>query len=38
LNNWVLLGTATVGGAGTMAFTDLDAANYPHRFYRFVVP
>jgi autotransporter-associated beta strand protein len=37
-NNWVLLGTATVGGAGTMAFTDLEAVNYPHRFYRFVVP
>ena len=37
-NNWVFIGTAIVGGAGTMAFTDLDAANYPHRFYRFVLP
>ena len=38
LNNWVPIGTAVVGGAGTMAFTDLDAVNYPHRFYRFVLP
>ena len=37
-NNWVFIGTAIVGGAGTMAFTDLDAVNYPHRFYRFRLP
>jgi len=37
-NNWVFIGTTIVGGAGTMAFTDLDAVNYPHRFYRFVLP
>ena len=36
--NWVNIGQAMVGGAGTMAFADMDAGNYQHRFYRFRTP
>jgi hypothetical protein len=31
---WVTLGTNTPGDDGTWSFTDLEASNYPLRFYR----
>ena len=34
LNNWVNLGPAIEASPGTFLFTDLQATNYPHRFYK----
>ena len=31
---WTTIGTVTVGGTGTLNFTDTNAASFPRRFYR----
>jgi hypothetical protein len=31
---WTVIGTVTVGASGSVIFTDLNAANFPKRFYR----
>jgi hypothetical protein len=31
---WTVIGTATVDETGSLNFTDIDAPNYPQRFYR----
>jgi autotransporter-associated beta strand protein len=36
-SNWVEVGSGTFTG-GAFIFTDLQATNYPHRFYRVVTP
>ena len=36
--NWLNIGTATANGSGVLQFTDLNATNYPMRFYRFSWP
>lgn len=34
LSAWTVIGTVTLGAAGSLDFTDPTAANYPLRFYR----
>ncbi len=34
LSNWAAIGTVTLDASGTSNFTDVNAANYPARFYR----
>jgi autotransporter-associated beta strand protein len=36
--NWTNIGTATANGAGALQFTDPNATNYNHRFYRLSWP
>jgi hypothetical protein len=36
--NWTILGPATEGLPGQFQFTDLQATNYPRRFYRLRLP
>ena len=31
---WTVIGSVTLGAAGSMEFTDVNAANFPRRFYR----
>jgi hypothetical protein len=31
---WTVIGTVTMGAGGTLDFTDINAANFPKRFYR----
>jgi hypothetical protein len=38
LNTWANLGAPVEAPPGTFQFTDLQAANYPQRFYRASVP
>jgi hypothetical protein len=38
LNTWSNLGAPTESPAGTFQFTDLQATNYPQRFYRVTTP
>lgn len=38
LNTWSNLGVPTESPAGTFTFTDLQATNYPQRFYRVTTP
>jgi len=38
LNTWSNLGTPIESPAGTFTFTDLQATNYPQRFYRVQSP
>ncbi len=38
LNTWSNLGAPTEAPAGTFTFTDLQATNYPQRFYRVTMP
>jgi hypothetical protein len=35
---WVTIGTASADGSGAFSFMDLDAPNYPARFYRLAGP
>jgi len=37
-SNWTVLGSATEISPGQFQFTDSQAANYPHRFYRLRSP
>jgi hypothetical protein len=39
-SSWTVLGAAveTPAGSGQFQFTDLQATNYPHRFYRVILP
>ena len=34
LVDWVTIGTVTLGATGSREFTDVNAANFPRRFYR----
>jgi len=36
--NWVNLGSITADASGVLQFIDVDAANFPMRFYRFALP
>jgi hypothetical protein len=36
--SWVPIGTNVVGGTGLSTFDDLDATNYPSRYYRTIAP
>lgn len=38
INTWSNLGAPTEAPAGTFTFTDLQATNYPQRFYRVTTP
>ena len=38
LNTWSNLGTPLESPSGTFTFTDLQATNYPHRFYKVQAP
>ncbi|MEI6198212.1 MAG: hypothetical protein WCS42_28170, partial [Verrucomicrobiota bacterium] len=38
INTWSNLGVPTESPAGTFQFTDLQAPNYPSRFYRVTTP
>ena len=34
LMTWTTIGTVTIGAGGASSFTDINAANFPQRFYR----
>jgi len=34
LITWTVIGTGTLDASGSLSFTDIDAPNYPQRFYR----
>jgi len=38
LVNWTVIGTATAGQSGLFQFTDINAGQYPARYYRTSVP